>query len=380
MRITYPYNEILPTRKAHDAYVWRNCVSLAETGAEVALACGAPSLADDALARHYATALPVNFSVARLAILRRNWGLPFTWNRVFDTAAQRLLADARPDVAIVSVRKQGRYHFARKLPGVRYVYEVHELAWYPTFGPARDGEAAIAAERDMLARADLVTVTTGALRDILTAAPYRLANRIEVVPLAISTQPSVPDATHGEPLHVMYIGQLYAGQGVEDLLEAVARVNGVTATIVGGTPAEIAGLRAALPAEALERVRFTGFVPPAGIPALAAGAHAFAAPFRNERRMPFVAHTKLAEYAALRRPVVAPDLPIVHEHFPQGGVRTYRPNDVSSLAAALSSLRDTGRWTECMSALASARITRWADRARDYREVLESVTKHTANQ
>jgi glycosyltransferase involved in cell wall biosynthesis len=201
-----------------------------------------------------------------------------------------------------------------------------------------------------------------------------------VVPLAIALQPEVPDAIHGDPLHVMYIGQLYAGQGVEDLLEAVARVNGVVATIVGGTPSEVSHLRAALPAAALERVRFTGFVAPAEIPALAREAHVFVAPFRAERRMPFVAHTKLAEYAALRRPVVAPDLPIVHEHFPHGGVRCYRPNDVASLAAALSALRDLGRWKECVAALPTARVTRWGERARNYLALLETVRKATANQ
>src|SRR6478672_11395647 len=119
MRLAYLYNEILPTRKAHDAYVWRNCASLAAAGEDLVLACGRGSAPDDALAEHYGMAKPASMRVARLAILRRNLGLPFTWNRIFDAAAQRFAAQERPDAVMLSVRKQGRYHLERKLPGVR---------------------------------------------------------------------------------------------------------------------------------------------------------------------------------------------------------------------------------------------------------------------
>ena len=374
VRLAYPYNEILPTRKAHDAYVWRNCASLAEAGAAITLACGRGSLADAALARHYDTAFPAAMQVARLAILRRNAGLPFTWNRIFDTAAQRFLARERPDAAFLSVRKQGRFHLARRIPGVKYVYEVHELAWYPTLGAEAARSAAVAGERDMLASADLVTVTTQALHDILRGPPYALPNAIAVVPLAIAPPPEPPPIAHETPVHVMYIGQLYAGQGVEDLVAAAARVDAVHLTVVGGQRDEIARLEAQVPGGAAARIRFAGFLPPAQLPALAATAHAFAAPFRAERRMPFVAHTKLLEYVALRRPVVAPALPIVHEHFPaEAGLASYRPNDVASLADALRSLADRAHWEALLQGVRGLPLHRWPDRARAYLDRLERL-------
>jgi glycosyltransferase involved in cell wall biosynthesis len=374
MRLAYLYNEILPTRKAHDAYVWRNCTSLAEAGLEVVLACGRGSAPDAALALHYGTTLPASLHVARLAIVRRNFGLPFTWNRVFDVAAQRLLARERPDAVLLGVRKQGGFHLARKLPGMRYVYEVHELAWYPTLGAPASHAAAIGAERHMLSRADLVTVTTRALHDILRAPPYGLRNAIEIVPLAISPPPAPPRIAATRPLHLMYIGQLYSGQGVEDLIAAVAGVDGIRLTIVGGSEKDVARMRALVPIAAAGRIAFTGFVSPAQLPALAAGAHAFAAPFRGERRMPFVAHTKLAEYVALRRPVVAPDLPIVREHFPGGnGWASYPANDVAGLAGALRRLLDTSQWNALMEGIARAPVHDWARRATDYRAILRGV-------
>ena len=374
MRLAYPYNEILPTRKAHDAYVWRNCASLAAAGEEVVLACGRGSAPDEALAGHYAMAKPSSMGVARLAIVRRNFGLPFTWNRVFDAAAQRYLGHERPDAVLLSVRKQGRYHLARKLPGVRYVYEVHELAWYPTLGEPAAHAAAIEGERDMLSRADLVTVTTHALRDILRAPPYALRNPIEVVPLAISPPPPPPPIAASVPLHVMYIGQLYRGQGVEDLVAAAAAVESLRLTIVGGDAEDVARIRALVPPAAAPRVVLEGFVPPSQLPALAAQAHAFAAPFRAERRMPFVAHTKLAEYVALRRPVVAPALPIVAEHFPGGaGLLSYPANDVEGLANALRRLLDPGLWTALSQGIHRLPLHDWTQRASDYRAVLRGA-------
>lgn len=376
MRIAYPYNEILPTRKAHDAYIWRNCAGLAEQGAEVTLACGRGTPVAAELAAHYATALPASLRVQPLAILRRNFGLPFTWNRVFLAATQRWLARARPDVTLLSVRKQGAFHLARRIAGVRYVYEVHELEWYPTLGEATAGTPAVKHEREMLARADLVTVTTQALREILERPPYALHNRIAVVPLAIAPPAPTPSIAHGVPLHAMYVGQLYAGQGVEDLVAAVARTPAVRLTVVGGSDADVRRLSSTVPPGAADRITFTGFVAPARIPAMAASAHVFVAPFRSERRMPFVAHTKLAEYVALRRPVIAPDLPIVHEHFPGAhGLVTFDPGDVDSLADALRRASRPQAWQAHYAAVQALTFVDWAGRSRAYLELLGAVAR-----
>lgn len=374
MRLAYLYNEILPTRKAHDAYVWRNCVALAGAGEDVVLACGRGSPPAGALAAHYDTPLPAAFRVRALPILRRNFGLPFTWNAVFNAAAQRFIARERPDAVMLSVRKQGAYHLARKLPGVRYVYEVHELEWYPTLGDAAARDPRVALEREMLARADLVTVTTGALASILSLPPYALPNTVALVPLAITPPAPPPAIAHSLPLHAMYIGQLYGGQGVEDLISAVASVDQVRVTIVGGSAADVHRLQALVPASAARRVRFTGFVAPRELPALAASAHVLVAPFRPERRMPFVAHTKLAEYVALRRPVVAPELAIVREHFHGArALQAYAPGDVQGLAAALSALLEAAAWGRLADEARSLPVSTWVSRSGDYSRLLRGT-------
>jgi glycosyltransferase involved in cell wall biosynthesis len=50
--------------------------------------------------------------------------------------------------------------------------------------------------------------------------------------------------------------------------------------------------------------------------------------------------TKIFEYAAMGKPVVATDLPMVAATFPRGSITTYEPGDPGSLAAAVESLID----------------------------------------
>lgn len=310
MKILYPYNEILPKKTAHDVYLFRNCVSLAEEGVKVELLCGWSSLGIDQLHLYYATAPTPCFRMKTLPILRQLG--PFSWNNLFFNQANRRIERENPTWVLTSVFKQAGYHVARKKEGTRYAYEVHQLSWYPN-SDSRERRAAAQKERAILEQMDLVTVTTGALRDILRAPPYALHNPIEVVPLAVASQ-SLPSPAPTVPLKLMYIGQLYASQGVELLLRALSTVPRIHLEIIGGTSKEIQELqKLSHSLQIAERVVFHGFLSPEQLPPLAAHAHAFVAPFLATERMPYVAHTKLLEYASWGRPIVAPDLPAVRE-------------------------------------------------------------------
>jgi glycosyltransferase involved in cell wall biosynthesis len=373
VRVSYLYNEILPTRTAHDAYVFRNCASLAGQGLAVELVCGCGSWPVTELARHYQCSSS-GVTLSPLPMVRRNV-LGVTWDLIFLVACQRHLARERPDWVALSVLRQGGYHLRRRIPGVRYVYEVHELGWYP--GVPRDGrgDRRVALERDMLAQADLVTVTTEALQAILTMPPYSITTPVHVVPLGVGQTP-LPAPTRGGTLRAMYIGQLYGGQGVERLLAAVAQTRDVELTVVGGKPEEVARLKAhPHTARLRDRVRFLGYRSPGALAGLAGDADVFVAPFEPVGRMPYVAHTKLLEYAAWGRPVIAPDLPVVWEHFPgRAGWVGFEPGSTASLAAALQRVQsDPGLLGELQVAISRQRPPSWQERAARYASVLRSA-------
>lgn len=372
MRILYPYNEILPKKKAHDVFIFHACSALAEAGLDVTLLCGNGSLFDNALAQHYGVTTHHLPHIKRLPIVRKNNLLNLSWNWPFFAACQHRIKHDKPDWVILSVRKQGIYHLERKIKSVRYLYEVHELAYYPNqTGSLREQ----AKEKAMLAEADLITVTTKALKEILQNPPYALTVPIEVVPLAVNQPALSPSPPHTGPLIVLYCGQLYSGQGLPTLLAACAATHGIDLKIVGGHHDEIEELKKQAKALGIEeRVEWLGFQLPAKLPKIASTAHVFVAPFKNEGRMPYVAHTKLHEYAEWGRPFIAPDLPAVREHFSEKeGVMLFEPDSVESLAACMHALQDDKLRLDMEGRIRALHGTfSWQKRREKYKSLLEA--------
>lgn len=364
MDIVYPYNETLPKQTAHDVYLFRNCASLGRTGLSVSLLCGWGSLDQQGLHRHYQVPECPTLSLYQLPILRKLG--PLSWNQLFFWTSQRNLEKTRPKWILTSVCKQADYYLRHRLPESRYVYEVHQLGWYPTHDTPSSREAAHR-ERAILQKMDLVTTTTQALKRILQNAPYSLQNPIEVVPLAVETTP-LPPAPVGLPFTLMYIGQLYASQGVELLLQAFRPVRQMHLEIVGGTPEQVTRLRRICEDLGIaDRVRLHGFVPPAALGQYAQRAHAFVAPFLAVERMPYVAHTKLLEYASWSRPIIAPDLEVIREHTASADTDLlFTPGDATSLTRSLQVLLAADRKPRVYN-------YSWDQRGHDYRRVLEGI-------
>lgn len=336
LRILYPYNEILPKKKAHDVFIFQECAAFEKKGAAVTLLCGKGSARDSALFQYYGEP-KASFEIKQLAIVRKNNVLRLSWNLPFFLLTQREIKIRKPDFVFLSVFKQGLFHLQHKIPHVRYVYEVHELTAYPHV-PYDKKQCAL--EKKMLSLCDLIVVTTEALKEILQKPPYSLTNRIEVVGLAVHAAPlSPPENT--TPLTLFYVGGLYEGQGVDCALEALAKTTDVHLKIVGGRPHEIFGLKQlAEKYNIAKKVTFLGFKQPKDVAKSVQDASAFIAPFRATGRMPYVAHTKLCEYATWGRPIIAPDVEAVRAHFGQnGGALLFKPDDINALAAAMEALK-----------------------------------------
>jgi glycosyltransferase involved in cell wall biosynthesis len=363
MEILYPYNESLPKKTAHDVYLFRNCASLSSLGVSVHLACGWTAWNDQALFQHYGVNARCPLSIRRLPILRRG---PLRYNGLFFWAAQRLATRHQPRWLLSSVFKQAEYHVKRRLPNVNYGYEVHQLGWYPTSDTAQTRRVA-EYERQILAQMRLVTTTTEALKRILKEPPYSLTGAIEVVPLAVDMDPLPPAPNQGR-FTAMYIGQLYASQGLDLLLRALKQVPDMYLEVIGGKPGEVTAARdCAKTLDLLDRVRFHGFLAPSQISQYAARANAFVAPFYAVERMPYVAHTKLLEYAAWGRPIIAPRVEVVLEQM-HAGALLFEPGDVNSLANQLHQAMQ-------MPAISAKATLSWRSRATLLRTVLEQQLK-----
>lgn len=371
MQILYPYNEILPKKSAHDVFIFQQCSAFARHGWEISLLCGKEN-SNPSLFEHYQVPFTKRLCVTPLFMLRKNYFLNLSWNFPFFYGCQKLIRQRVPDYVFLSVRKQGVYHLKRKVPNVRYLYEVHELARYPNHKRFNDKD--FLEEKFLFSKADLLTTTTHILKEILVSPPYSIKTPIEVIPLAVGAK-KLPPPSLSSPITLVYAGQLYKGQGIETLLAAFSKINGICLKIVGGKPEEIRYFSSLAKQLKLEKVEFTGFVPPSQLKTCVEQAHAFVAPFDETGRMPYVAHTKLFEYAEWGRPILAPDLPIVREHFSnKNGALLFTPGNPDSLAQAMEALKEKQVLAELQKGISThSGSFSWERRVSHYQTVLTRI-------
>jgi glycosyltransferase involved in cell wall biosynthesis len=147
-------------------------------------------------------------------------------------------------------------------------------------------------------------------------------------------------------LRLVYTGALTPTYEMDVAVAAVARIASsrpeldVVLEIYGRGDSEPA-LRAQ--AEGLgiaDRVTFHGRVPIEDVPARVAAADIGLAPTRHDQFTDMSLSTKLFEYGAMGKPVVASRLPMVERTFPAGTVATYTPGDAAEMADAILAFVD----------------------------------------
>lgn len=147
-------------------------------------------------------------------------------------------------------------------------------------------------------------------------------------------------------LRLVYAGALTPTYELDVALRAVAAVK----TLRPALPVHLdlygrGDSRPALEALALhlgvgDHVTFHGRIPIEDVPAAIARADVGLAPTRRDPFTDSSLSTKILEYAAMRRPVVASRLPLVERTFPDGSVASYRPGDPDDLATRLLEIVD----------------------------------------
>ena len=184
-------------------------------------------------------------------------------------------------------------------------------------------------------------------------------------PAAARQQLSLPDTfTAG------YTGSLYAGRGIELLLDLAARLPQTHLLIVGGRDAHLPRLRQQ--ASALNNLTLTGFVPNADLPLYQAASDVLLAPYQQQvsassggNIAAFLSPMKLFEYLASGRPILASQLPVLREVLNEESAILLPGEDAAAWAAALHALAADPAQRERLSSTArqSAQAYSWQARA-----------------
>ena len=147
-------------------------------------------------------------------------------------------------------------------------------------------------------------------------------------------------------LRLVYAGALTPVYELDVVLRAIATLRtlrpglAVELEIYGRGDAEVSLHDLAKQLGIGPAVHFHGRIPIADVPAAIAAADLGLAPTKSNRFTEMSLSTKLFEYGAMDRPIVASALPLVERTFPAGAVATYRPGDPDDLAAVILRLVD----------------------------------------
>ena len=225
---------------------------------------------------------------------------------------------------------------------------------YESHAPEREISFLSARLMDRLARSPrlrrLIVITEALKRDHLEQHP-QATPKIAVVPDAADEIPAGTTAIdlHAESgrLQVGYVGQLYAGKGMELISTIAPQCPWADFHIVGGSEADIAHWKKQT--ETLDNVRFHGFVPPAECDRYRLAFDVALAPYQqrvsgHESAIDigaWMSPLKIFEYMAAATPVVASYLPVLREVLTHGETAILcDPNAPEEWVNALKTLRD----------------------------------------
>ena len=173
---------------------------------------------------------------------------------------------------------------------------------------------------------------------------------------------------------VAYAGHLYPYKGVDDLLRAAVGFPEEIFLIVGGFPDDVARSQCMAEALGLTNVTFTGFISPSAVPEYLVASDICVYTLRPDAPIrDFTSPIKLFEYLASGNPVIAADVPGVHDVIRHGETGLlYAPGDTSAMSDAIGKLLND---TKLCTLLASkgnevARQHSWSLRAKKILEML----------
>jgi glycosyltransferase involved in cell wall biosynthesis len=340
LSIVYPHNQRLMSGKAHDIVIMRTCHAVAKQGHAVKIITGKPARPDTIYDFYGLGPLP-EFEILHVPMLR---GRTFSWHGVFNFFCLLKILDLKrrgqADVIYLREIKLARFLLKfKQLIGLPFVIEVHDLKIRKFYDscPEKDKN-----EDTVFQEVDAIIVLLDSFGTILKEVYDVSGIPVIKVPLA-AEKVHFPIAGDKTPHKIIgYIGQLYPMQGVDVLLEALSCLPDAGLSVIGGNEKDLSRLKhLAARLNIDKRITFHGFVNPHRVAEIAKDVDVMVISALDRGKRRYSAHTKLYEYMAMGKPIVAFDLPSVREEVTDGkDILLAKPDDPKSLAEKIGYVLD----------------------------------------
>ena len=245
-----------------------------------------------------------------------------------------------------------------------------------------------AQERLSIALASVVLTVNDAMAARLVGLGVRadkvrvVVNRPSLVRFDVAAHPVRPFAVDGT-IRIVYAGALTPTYELDVALDAIHLLAAdrpdlrPVLDLFGRGDGEPALRDRALELGIADRILFHGRIPIEDVPAAVAGADLGLAPTRRDPFTDVSLSTKIFEYVAMGKPVLASRLPLVEQTFPAGTIWTYEPGDTRSLATAIEAIADqaAAREASVAAALVVVRQRSWEHEAIAYVGLVEDLLR-----
>lgn len=332
MRVSYFYNDVIPSRFAAPIQILNTCRALGELG--VCVTVYTRSIADGVAQclAFYGLTPHKNLSIAPLFSRRLPRRFDLWWK--LPSLLREQAASGRPHF-IVARGEDGvalfrSLRWTKRAPGERRIYEAHRLCyaheiennqnrrWNESSTHSRAAARLREREKEAVESADGLLCLTEGVKEALETS-FHVIRPTAILPSGTNVPPA-PLADENAPerdIDILYVGKLEQRKGVCDLIAAMAHLPCRRLWIVGGTAAEVEALAQLTRARGVtERVVLTGFVEPSRVRHFLLRAKVGVCPLPTNHSVTselFTSPLKILELMAHGVPVVATDLPSVRE-------------------------------------------------------------------
>lgn len=337
MRLVYLSGSKIPSREANSVHVMRMCQAMRNVGCDVTL------VAFDGEATVSAQTDQAFYGVDTDMDIRKIPRRLSRWLRWWDYSTTAASAMARPSPCTLLYSRYAAGLVRPALAGIPFVIEAH--------APARGTSGRILLAW-LLGRRNFqrLVVISAALKEMFCAdfpglAPERIVVAHDGADLPKTPVQPFPLGGRDGVLKVGYVGHLYAGRGIDIVVDVAREIPNADFHIVGGTDDDIRNWRSRqLP----PNLTFHGFVPPGQVAAVYAALDVFLAPYQAQVSVQGAGDTsrwmsplKIFEYMAHGKPIICSDLPVLREVLDHNKTALLvAPADVGAWGAALRSLQD----------------------------------------
>ncbi|QJA06284.1 glycosyltransferase [Thermosulfurimonas marina] len=330
MKVIYLHHLPFPWGRAHDVHVIKTVYYLAREGLPTLLLAPLKKAfrRPEALLKYYGLGPPPEkLKIVPIPVLRIRRPFKLAVNSIYDLFLRLYLRRHPPSEGSLFLFSEARLvRLALRLaPEVPRILEIHGLRYFKKGGPCPE-------EKKVFEALSLGLITTRALKELIQEI-YAPSVPLEHLPLASEPLTDTISRDKNHPPLMVYAGQLYPGQGVEVVLEALKYLPAARLVVIGGRKKDLDRLQRLSRALNLSsRVKFTGYLPPAQVRSWLLKADLLVLPALPEGKQPYVAHQKLYEYLGAGRPVLASNLPSVREEIEEGEALLFEPGNPEDLA------------------------------------------------